>query len=76
MPPASPVVPMSLSPERTRAYLAGALCGAFGALAVVARRDGRSGATLAAALAAAASGAAAVTFEERAEARDAERPSS
>ncbi len=67
----SPLQPvgMSLSPARARAYLSGALTGAFGALAVTADRRGTAAL---AALVSCCCGALAVGFEERAQDGDAE----
>jgi hypothetical protein len=61
---------MTLSPDRVRSYSAGALTGVFAALAAVARRDGHRSRARALLVLAAVCGAAAVGFEERAQAAD------
>jgi hypothetical protein len=58
---------MTLSTARRRAYSFGALAGAFSAVAVLARKDGRRGVSLATAGLALVCGALAVGFEERAQ---------
>ena len=57
---------MSLHPKRTRAYLCGALTGAFTVLALVGRRDSRLGSRLAL-VTALVFGALAVAYEEAAQ---------
>lgn len=58
---------MTLTPARMRAYLCGALTGAFAALSVVAVRQGRKPVALVAAVISAICGTLAVTYEERAQ---------
>jgi hypothetical protein len=58
---------MSLQPQRTRAYLCGALAGAFTTVAVLGRRDGPHPVSRLALGAALVSGALSVAFEEAAQ---------
>jgi hypothetical protein len=58
---------MTLSAERTRAYLCGALTGAFAAVSVTALRQRRRPAAAASALLSVVCGSLAVAYEERAQ---------
>jgi hypothetical protein len=58
---------MSLHPMRTRAYLCGALTGAFSAVALLGRRDGSRRTSWLALCAALVCGGLAVAFEEAAQ---------
>jgi hypothetical protein len=58
---------MTLSAERTRAYLCGALTGAFAAVSITALRQHRRPAAAASALLSVVCGSPAVVYEERAQ---------
>jgi hypothetical protein len=58
---------MSLHPKRTRAYLCGALTGAFTVVALVARRGGARWPSRVASVAALVCGALSVAYEEAAQ---------
>lgn len=73
IPLAARPIRVSLTPERTKAYTCGALTGALGALATVAKRDGRRGVALAALTGSLCCGTLAVAFEERAQSNSSDR---